>query len=41
MNDAGDRITHLKIVNSKEELEGKNRKERNSNSKRLQELKKI
>lgn len=40
MNDAGDRITHLKIVNSKEELEGKNRKERNSNSKRLQELKK-
>ena len=37
---AGDRITHLTIINTKEEAEGKDRKQRNSNRKRLQELEK-
>lgn len=39
MDASGNRITHLTIVNTKEELEGKDRKERNSNRKRLQALK--
>lgn len=38
MANDGDQITHLTIINTKEELEGKSRKERNSNRKRLQLL---
>ena len=37
---AGRRITHLTIINTKEELEGIERKDRNSNYQRLQQLKK-
>lgn len=35
----GNRITHLTIINTKEETEGIERKNRNSNSKRLEEIK--
>lgn len=36
----GNRITHLTIINTKEETEGIERKSRNSNSQRLEEIKK-
>lgn len=38
MANDGREISHLTIVNTKEELEGKNRKERNSNRKKVQAL---
>lgn len=39
LNRDGSEITHLTILNTKEELEGIKREERNSNRKRLQEIK--
>ena len=36
----GNQITNLTIINTKEELEGKNRKERNNNAQRLENLEK-
>ena len=36
----GNQITHLTIINTKEELQGKSRKERNNNAQRLENLEK-